>query len=132
MKQVQVESPYAGDVEKNIEYARKALRDCLRKNEAPYASHLLYTQPGVLDDTVPEERQYGIDAGLIFAEKADVSIFYIDCGFSSGMKYGLKHALKFNRECVFRSFVDSDGNVIDIARDVSEEEIEERFNGLLT
>ena len=41
-------------------YARACVADCLRRGEAPIASHLLYTQPGVLDDDVPEERAQGI------------------------------------------------------------------------
>ena len=45
-----IESPFAGDVDKNIEYARKCVRDSLNRGEAPSASHLLYTQPGILDD----------------------------------------------------------------------------------
>ena len=64
MKRVILESPYAGDVERNVAYARACLRDSLLRGEAPIASHLLYTQPGVLDDQIPEERQMGIDAGL--------------------------------------------------------------------
>ena len=49
-RKVILESPYAGDVETNLRNARAAMRDCLLRGEAPYASHLLYTQPGVLDD----------------------------------------------------------------------------------
>lgn len=45
-----IESPYAGDVDRNLEYLRAAMRDCLKRGEAPFASHALYTQPGVLDD----------------------------------------------------------------------------------
>jgi hypothetical protein len=51
MKKVIIESPFAGDVKKNIEYARKCMRDSLLRGEAPLASHLLYTQDGILDDT---------------------------------------------------------------------------------
>ena len=40
MKLVVVESPYAGDVETNVRYARAAIRDCLMRGEAPFASHL--------------------------------------------------------------------------------------------
>jgi hypothetical protein len=50
MKRVILESPFAGDVERNLRYARAALRDSLHRGEAPLASHLLYTQPGVLLD----------------------------------------------------------------------------------
>jgi hypothetical protein len=52
-----VESPFAGDVAANLSYGRRCMADCLRRGEAPFASHLLYTQPGVLDDSLPEERQ---------------------------------------------------------------------------
>jgi hypothetical protein len=59
-----LESPYAGDVEANMRYARAAMRDSLMRGEAPFASHLLYTQEGVLLDSVPEERTLGIEAGF--------------------------------------------------------------------
>ena len=62
MKRVILESPYAGDIQRNIKYARECLKDSIKRGEAPIASHLLYTQ--VLDDNIPEERQHGIDAGL--------------------------------------------------------------------
>ena len=39
MKLVIVESPFAGDTERNIRYARACLADCLRRGEAPFASH---------------------------------------------------------------------------------------------
>lgn len=83
MKLVIIESPYAGDIEANEEYARKALLDSLKRGEAPIASHLLYTQ--VLDDNVPEQRELGIDAGLAWRIKCDYAVFYIDRGWSSGM-----------------------------------------------
>jgi len=80
-----LESPYAGEVEANLAYARAALRDSLSRGEAPIASHLLYTQPGVLDDLVPEERTLGIAAGLAWRDKADAAVFYVDRGWSRGM-----------------------------------------------
>ncbi len=58
-----LESPFAGDVEKNLEYARKCMRDCFMRGEFPFASHLLYTQDGILDDDLLEERKLGISAG---------------------------------------------------------------------
>ena len=84
MKRVIVESPYAGDIEKNIKYARKALADCLGRGEAPFVSHLLYTQ--VLDDTIPKERVKGINAGFAWGLTADYVAVYADLGISSGMK----------------------------------------------
>lgn len=82
---VVLESPYAGDVDRNVAYARACMADCLRRGEAPIASHLLYTQPGVLDDDIPEERQLGIEAGLAWGRAADAAVFYVDLGWSRGM-----------------------------------------------
>lgn len=52
MRRVILESPFAGHVESNIEYARACIRDSLLRGEAPLASHLLYTQPGILDGSL--------------------------------------------------------------------------------
>jgi len=92
-----IESPYAGDVDRNVEYARRALRDSLLRGEAPIASHLLYTQPGVLDDGIPKERQHGIDAGLAWGTVAEATIVYADLGISRGMQYGIDNAVKQGR-----------------------------------
>lgn len=92
MRLVIVESPYAGDVEANERYARACMADCLRRGEAPYASHLLYTQPGVLDDTKPEERKLGMDAGFEWRWPADATVVYLDRGISKGMQAGIEHA----------------------------------------
>jgi hypothetical protein len=54
---VVVESPYAGNIERNLRYLRACMADCLRRGEAPFASHGLYTQPGVLRDELPKDRQ---------------------------------------------------------------------------
>jgi hypothetical protein len=87
---VMIESPYAGDVERNLAYLRAALHDCLMRGEAPFASHGLYTQ--VLDDTVPEERDHGIQAGFAFREVSDYTVVYTDLGISPGMQLGIDHS----------------------------------------
>ena len=92
MKLVILESPFAGDVQANIDYARLCVRDSLLRGEAPIASHLLYTQEGILDDNVPEERLQGINAGLAWRKVADKSVVYVDRGITEGMKYGIKCA----------------------------------------
>ncbi len=97
MRLVIIESPYAGDVERNERYARAAMADCLRRGEAPYASHLLYTQAGVLDDTKPEERRLGIEAGLQWGKKADATVVYMDLGISDGMMQGIQRAEREGR-----------------------------------
>jgi len=96
MRRVIIESPYAAAtpelIAANVEYARACVRDSLGRGEAPIASHLLYTQPGVLRDEVPEERQAGIDAGLAWRCVAHASVVYGDLGISKGMAYGIKAA----------------------------------------
>ena len=103
MRLVILESPFAGDVEENTTYARACLRDSLSRGEAPIASHLLYTQPGVLDDDIPEERAWGIDAGLAWRRVAEGSVVYIDRGISTGMEYGIKAARDAGLPVEFRS-----------------------------
>lgn len=98
MKLVILESPYAASdthtVEEHVEYARACVRDSLDRGEAPIASHLLYTQPGILDDLQADERQWGIDAGLAWRRVADLTAVYVDLGISRGMEYGIQAALK--------------------------------------
>ena len=103
MRRVIIESPYAGDVERNVRYARAAMKDCLRRGEAPYASHLLYTQEGVLDDSISGERQLGIDAGLAWGETVDLVVVYTDLGITKGMKYGIERHEKEGRTVVYRT-----------------------------
>lgn len=90
MKIVILESPYAGAVEHNVEYAKRCALDSLKRGEAPMLSHLLYTQ--FLDDSVPEERELGIAAGLAWRRVAEKSVVYTDLGISQGMEYGIMAA----------------------------------------
>ncbi len=56
IKRVIIESPYSGDIPRNLLYARLCVFDCLNRGEAPYASHLFFTQ--VLNDNdLEKERQ---------------------------------------------------------------------------
>ena len=108
MKRVILESPFAGDVERNIQYARQCIRDSLSRGEAPIASHLLYTQPGILDDNIPHERQWGIDAGLAWKSVAEASVVYEDYGISNGMQYGIDVAKKAGLAVEYRRILTSD------------------------
>jgi hypothetical protein len=111
MKRVIVESPYAGNIEENLAYLRACMADCLRKGEAPFASHGLYTQPGVLRDEVPTEREWGIQAGFAWREAADYTVVYTDLGISSGMRYGIEHAQKHGKSIEYRQLGTSWRNV---------------------
>lgn len=91
-----IESPFAGDtdaeIERNLAYLRACMADSFRRGEAPFASHGLYTQPGVLRDADPAERELGIRAGFAWRRRAARTVFYIDLGISNGMQLGLDDA----------------------------------------
>ncbi len=91
LRNVIIESPFAGDTENNLKYARAAALDCVRRGENPFASHLFYTQ--FLDDNSPEQRELGIKMGFERWQQADEIIFYVDLGMSPGMKEALARAL---------------------------------------
>ena len=108
-RRVLIESPFAGDVERNVRYLRAALRDCLMRGEAPFASHGLYTLPGVLDDTDPLERELGIEAGLTWGQAADLTAVYTDLGISEGMRRGIRRAFEEGRPVAYRSLTEWKG-----------------------
>lgn len=98
MRLVIIESPYAGktveETQRNLRYLRACMHDCFLRGEAPFASHALYTQPGVLDDHDAAQRELGIQGGFSWRERADATVVYTDLGLSSGMRYGLIAAEK--------------------------------------
>jgi hypothetical protein len=95
MTRVVIESPLDDItrelVEENKRYARKCIVDCLRRGEAPYASHLFFDHPEILDDLKPEEREVGLVAGLAWGMMADKVAVYTDRGISKGMLRGIAH-----------------------------------------
>jgi hypothetical protein len=101
-KLVILESPYAGNVWQNTHYAKRCLKDALLHNEAPLASHLLYTLPDVLDDNDKEERALGMAAGHAWIKKADYMVVYTDYGISDGMKVGIAEAEGHGRTVYYR------------------------------
>jgi hypothetical protein len=62
MKLVYICSPFAGDVENNVRFAKAACRYAMKQDCAPVAVHLMY--PQILNDAVPSERKAGIRMGL--------------------------------------------------------------------
>lgn len=102
MIRVIIESPYAGDIERNTLYARRAMRDSVEHIEAPIASHLLYTQPGILDESNPDEHHLGIECGYAWWTVAEKIIFYIDYGISVGMDRALNRAQRSGTPTEFR------------------------------
>lgn len=104
MKLVVIESPYSGDVEANVAYARKCLLNSIERGECPIASHLLHTQ--VLDDDDYSQRTRGIAMGHAWTTKCDKVVVYTDLGVSEGMKRGIDAALHFGKPIEYRSLND--------------------------
>lgn len=120
MRLVIVESPFSGPdretVQRHIAYARGAVADCIARREAPIASHLLLTQPGVLDDAIPDEREIGIAAGLAWYSVADACIVYDDYGISSGMERGIARARKFRLPVIARKIMPQEMQADDLLK----------------
>lgn len=82
-KLVYIASPYAGDVEGNVAFAKAACRYAAAKGYTPVAVHLMY--PQFLDDRVPKEREAGLKMGRrVLAACEEIWL----CGerMSAGMK----------------------------------------------
>lgn len=101
---IHIESPYRGvngiESRKNRAYIKQAIYDCIDRKEVPYAAHLFYTQ--VYDDYVKEEREKGMKLGFWMMLKMDIVAFYLDRGFSQGMKLGLDFAIKNGKVIEYR------------------------------
>lgn len=112
MRRVVIESPYsaptAWGVRRNVTYLRACLRDSLRRGEAPFASHGLYTLEGVLDDRVEAERAQGMIAGWAWLTPAAIAadVVYCNLGISGGMMAGILCARRNGVILEFRKLKD--------------------------
>ena len=93
-KLIYVASPYAGDTEKNTEYAKQACRTVMEQGHAFFAPHLLYT--AVLDDSIPEERQVGLEMGKAVLAKCD-ELWVFGSKISEGMAADISDAARLGR-----------------------------------
>lgn len=98
MKRVFICSRFAGDVDRNIETARKLCRRAVEQGCAPFAPHLLY--PQFVDDALPEERQAGIACGLEFMAVCDEVWAYVGDGVSDGMRREMAHAQRLGKPLI--------------------------------
>lgn len=109
---VVLESPFAGNIDANVSYARACVRDSLRRMESPLAPHLLFTQKGILDDTNETERALGIAAGHQWLAVAKASVVYVDKGISAGMVQGIHAAERAGIPVEYRSIFGADVDAI--------------------
>ena len=82
--------PPAGDMERNLENARKYAEYVMKRCGAiPLAPHLYFTQ--FLNDASPRERELGIRAGLELLDLCD-ELFAFGNQVTEGMEREIRHA----------------------------------------
>ena len=86
---VYVCSPFAGDVERNIENARRFCRFAVEQGAIPLAPHLHY--PQFMDDADPAQRKDGLRFALILLCKTD-EVWVFGENMSEGMKREIEKA----------------------------------------
>jgi len=110
VKRVIVESPYASHIERTTEehkkYAIECMSDCFLRNEAPFASHVLY--PQVLNKMTKVARSAGILAGISWGRYAHARVIYTDLGITQGMKNGIQDSLINGIPIIYRSLKKGD------------------------
>lgn len=89
MKPIYICSPYAGNIEENIRFARAACRYAAKQGFTPVAPHLLY--PQFLNDAVPAERDAGMRMGLRLLSACD-ELWCCGPRISAGMEQELAEA----------------------------------------
>jgi len=91
-------SPFAGDVERNTENARRFSRFAVEKNVIPIAPHLLF--PQFMDDGDKEERALGLLFGKALLSKCD-EIWVFGKTVSSGMSQEIAKARVWGKPIKF-------------------------------
>lgn len=86
-------SPYSGNVNRNIEMARKYCRFAVDKHYLPIAPHLLFTQ--FMDDTIPEERETAIFMNFVIMSKC-AEMWVFGNVISAGMQSEINRAKRKN------------------------------------
>ena len=97
-------SPYAGDIEKNVERARLYSRFAVESGCIPLTVHLLY--PQFMNDENPAERELALRFGNVLMSKCSEVWVFAGHGVSNGMASEIAYAKRkgyllryFDAEC---------------------------------
>ena len=107
---VYIASPYAGDIEKNLTFAKAAARFAIARGKAPYIPHL--TLPAVLNDEDPRERALGIELNCETLSRCDALWVFRRNGISAGMAAEIAYAGKCGIETEYFDIDPTEGPVI--------------------
>lgn len=86
---IYIASPLSGDIERNLEFARKACSYAISKGVNPFCPHLFYTQ--MLNDNIQEERKIGMALGIEMLAKCN-GLWLCGDRISAGMESERKEA----------------------------------------
>ncbi len=103
-------SPFAGDVDTNIEAARRYSRFAVGNGYIPIAAHLLF--PQFLNDSNAQERQLGLFFGNVLMSKCSELWVFGDY-ISAGMEDEINFAKRKNY--TIRYFTESAGRIMEVA-----------------
>lgn len=96
-------SPYAGEIEKNVENAKIYSRFAALNGKMPLTPHLLFTQ--FLDDAKKEERTLGLMFGIeLLSISSELWVFSdtISHGMKAEIEFATQHKLPirfFDKDC---------------------------------
>jgi hypothetical protein len=83
MKLICIESPYTGDIARNVRYLAWCIKHVYDYGHAAYAGH------GLGPCAYPEDergRKHGLDSDLAFRQACDETWFFVDYGMTYGMR----------------------------------------------
>jgi hypothetical protein len=103
-KRIAIESPYAGNIEQNVAFAKNVCRYVTHDGKSPYAMHLMF--PQFLNESKQEERELGIECGLSWVDAAEEVWFCLSDhpSISGGMRIALDHLLELKAPPTLRYF----------------------------
>lgn len=103
---VMIESPYSGDIDRNIRYLNIAITESkLLYGECPYAGHAYLTQHARNKDHFCSNsnkkwsvlgRDVSVERCNIIRHRCDKTVFYTDRGWNTGMKLAKEYCEKNN------------------------------------
>ena len=89
---VYVCSPYSGDIERNVKFARKACRQIVEEGNTPIAPHLLL--PQFMSEEA--EREQAISMNMEILESCDYMHVFTYDGLTEGMRKEIQKAQELN------------------------------------
>lgn len=100
-------SPYRGNVRENVTTAQAIARYLVSKGDLPIVPHLYF--PQFLDDSIPEQREMGIQFGLELMKDCD-AVYVFGSNITEGMRKEIIHATSIGKTI---KYFDLQGNEYD-------------------